>query len=62
MRHMETRPGRMEHTSDPDGNAFEDGMEAESGDEEYAVAEAAGVAQHGCRGVIAVCVLCDTTK
>jgi hypothetical protein len=37
-------------------------VEAEGGDEEYAVAEGAGVAQHGCRGVIAVCVLCDTTK
>jgi hypothetical protein len=37
-------------------------VEAERGDEENAVAEGAGVAQHGCGGVIAVCVLCNTTR
>jgi hypothetical protein len=65
---METRRGWITFisvsvlTSDSDGDAFEDGVEAERGDEEYAVAEGAGVAQHGCGGVIAVCVLYNTIR
>jgi len=49
------RPQRLPRVrlrlSDSDGDAFEDGVEAERGDEEYAVAEGAGVAQHRRRRV-----------
>jgi hypothetical protein len=39
-------------TGDSDGDAFEDGVEAERGYEQYAVAEGARVAYHGRDGVV----------
>jgi hypothetical protein len=39
-------------TGDPDGDALEDGVEAEGDYEQHAVTEGARVAQHGCGRVI----------
>jgi len=39
-------------TGDPDGDAFEDGVEAEGDYEQHAVTDGARVAQHGCGRVI----------
>lgn len=45
-------------TGDPDGDALEDGVEAEGDYEQHAVTEGARVAQHGCGRVIRpVCLL-----